>query len=148
MSGSCKPVPVLAVHKRDGRVAARFGSYSEAASWAGVHVTSVRKAAERLSLSRGPYMWRRADRWSGHETFAARAKHRPVAVMGGGHLRWFPTAADAAEALGTNASAVVAAVSKKAMVMGLYQVAYLTSTDDWSRLRALVEEKLEERGGR
>ncbi len=142
--GVLAPVPVLAVHKRDGRVVARFESINKAARWALTSARTVHLACSNLSLPNGPYMFRREDSWSGRETFKPGAANRPVAVMSKNELLWFPSAHVAADALGASMSHVEGALCKGFKVFGKYQVAYLNSTDDWPRLKALVEQR---RGG-
>lgn len=138
------PIPVLAIHKRDGRVVARFESYGEAARWAGVPDITVTSACRINSLSNGPYMFRREDSWSGRETFKPRAGNKPVVAMSEAELLWFPSSSIAAEGLGVSQDTIRYCLYQKTKVRGKYQVAYLTSTDDWPRLKALVEER---RGG-
>lgn len=125
----------LAIDKRDGSVMRRFETAREAAAWGGVVEHTVRDSARKRLLSQSRHFWRREDEWRGSEVFGETAKCRPVVAMGRGHLYWFPTTADAADALITTTHAVQEAIRNKGKVNGEWQVAYLTSTEDWPRLR-------------
>lgn len=113
----------------------RFGSASEAAKWGEVSEHTVRDSGKRRLLGQGRYMWRREHEWGGSETFNPRAHGKPVVVMGRGHLCWFPTLTDAASALEVPSNTVAEGIRLKARVRGEWQVAYLTSTEDWPKLK-------------
>ncbi len=130
-----RKIPILAIDKRDGSVVRRFASVREAAEWAEVSQHTIRESANSLAMTQGRYIYRRELDWHGSEVFRARANGRPVVVMGRGHLCWFPTLTDASAALEVPMNTVSQAIKNKGKVNGEWQVAYLTSTEDWPRLR-------------
>lgn len=130
-----RKIPILAIDKRDGSVVRRFPSVREAAEWAGVSQHTVRESASSFSLTQSRFIYRRERDWQGSEVFRPRANGRPVVVMGWDHLFWFPTLTDASAALGVTCSTVAGAIAKKRKVNGEWQATYLTSTEDWPRLR-------------
>ena len=129
-----KKTAFLAIDKRDGSVMRRFETAREAAVWGGVVEHTVRDSARKRMLSQSRHFWRREDEWLGSEVFSETAKGRPVVAMGRGHLYWFPTVADAAAALVATDHAVHEAIREKSRLYGEWQVAHLTSTEDWPRL--------------
>lgn len=127
-------IPIVAVSKRDGSVVRRFDSPSLAAAWGECDPHTVSRQSRRLTLGSGDYMWRREDAWEGREVFNPKTKNRPVVVMTQGHLLWFNGPVEAAVALGVAYTFVVDVLNKHCRSRH-FQAAYLTSTEDWPRLR-------------
>lgn len=127
-------IPIVAVSKRDGSVIRRFDSARQAAAWGECDEHTVSRQSRRLTLGSGDYMWRQENTWEGREVFNPRTKNRPVVVMTRGHLLWFNGPMEAAMALGV-AYTLVTGVLNKHCSSRRFQAAYLTSTEDWPRLR-------------
>ncbi len=127
-------IPIVAVSKRDGSVVRRFDSTRQAAAWGGCDEHTVSRQSRTLTLGSTDYMWRRERAWEGREVFNPKTKNRPVVVMTRGHLLWFNGPVEAAAALGV-AHTTVLDVLNKHISSRCFQAAYLTSTEDWPRLR-------------
>ena len=134
-------IPIVAVSKRDGSIIRRFGSARQAAAWGECDEHTVSRQSRRLTLGSGDYMWRREDSWEGCEVFNPKTKNRPVVVMAQGHLLWFSGPTEAAAALGV-AYTLVTGVLNKHCSSRRFQAVYLTSTEDWPRLREQFGGKL------
>lgn len=135
-------IPIVAVSKRDGSIIRRFDSTRQAAAWGECDEHIVSKQSRRLTLGPTDYMWRREEAWTGREVFNPKTKNRPVVVMTQGHLLWFNGPMEAAVALGVAYTFVVGVLNKHCRSR-YFQAAYLTSTEDWPRLRERFRAKEE-----
>lgn len=126
---------VLLIHKRDGRVLARWPTARMAGEALGTDGASVGGSARRRELRFGEAMVRFEDEWKGGEVFKPGAHNLPVIVAARGRLQWFSGSRLAAESLRLPYEQLASILRRGRPSRDGVWARYATGTDDWPRLQ-------------